>query len=87
MRKHIFLKGLLKQPALLTWLLSKRQTHRETIGLAPRHSAGWNNAPPSNQQQLRQQQQEQEWLQQAELVAAGTCPLTPFWITYSHISI
>lgn len=75
MRKHIFLKGLLKQPALLTWLLSKRQTHREAIGLAACQSGDWESTAARDEQQQKQQQQEQEWLQQAELVAAAPAAL------------
>lgn len=73
MRKHLFLKGLLKQPALLTWLLSKRQSHREAIGLSKRQVRGKENATAEQESQRQQQEeQEQEWLQQAELVAAVT---------------
>lgn len=33
MRKHIFLKGLLKQPQLLAWLLEVRASYRAATGL------------------------------------------------------
>lgn len=70
MRKHIFLKSLLRQPALLTWLLGRRQRHRIELGLAPPKTAsgtanGWVSASGVADRQ------QQEWWQQAELVTSG----------------
>ena len=70
MRKHIFLKSLLRQPALLTWLLGRRQRHRIELGLAPPKTAlgtanGWVSASAVAYRQ------QQEWWQQAERVTSG----------------
>ncbi len=79
MRKHIFLKGLLKQPALLTWLLEARASHRAAVGLAP---AAVPQPPPDGQLEgagvLRAgtaAEQRRAWLEEA--VASAPLLMSP----------
>ncbi len=82
-RKHIVLKGLLKQPALLAWLLETRAAHRAAAGLG--HPVAAQPLPAGALQGadvLRAgtaEQQRRNWMEEAEAVASAcrSCPRSP----------